>query len=232
METVAIIPAAGQGKRAKAELRKQFLPLNGKPVLAHTIARFEGVDAVNGVIVVAPKGLIRYCKEYIVEKYGFSKVFKVVVGGKNRQDSVRNGMDAIPEGCSIVLVHDGVRPLVSQEHIHESIEYAKRYGAAIVAVRARETIKVASDDLIVIKTLDREGVWLAQTPQVFRYQIIKDAYNLAYQQKFYGTDEAALVERLGIQIKIVEGSYRNIKITTREDIGIAETIMNMKGEGW
>jgi len=230
METVAIIPAAGQGKRAKTGLRKQFLPLNGKPVLAHTIARFEEADAVNGVIVVVPKGLIRYCKEHIVEKYGFSKVFKVVIGGKTRQDSVRNGIDAILEGCSIVLVHDGVRPLVSRGHIRESIEYAKRYGAAIVAVRARETIKIASNELTVLKTLDRAGIWLAQTPQVFRYQIIKDAYNLAYQHNFYGTDEAALVERLGIQIKIVEGSYRNIKITTRKDIGIAEIIM--KGKGW
>lgn len=230
METVAIIPAAGQGKRAKTELRKQFLPLNGKPVLAHTIARFEEADAVDGVIVVVPKGLIRYCKEHIVEKYGFSKVFKVVIGGKTRQDSVRNGIDAILEGCGIVLVHDGVRPLVSRGDIRESIEYAKRYGAAIVAVRARETIKIASNELTVLKTLDRAGIWLAQTPQVFRYQIIKDAYNLAYQHNFYGTDEAALVERLGIQIKIVEGSYRNIKITTRKDIGIAEIIM--KGKGW
>jgi len=229
METVAIIPAAGEGKRAKTGLRKQFLPLNGKPVLAHTLAKFEEVDAIDGVIVVVPKGLIRYCKEQIVERYGFSKVFKVVVGGKTRQDSVRNGIHAIPNECSIVAVHDGVRPLVSEGHIRESIEYAKRYGGAIVAVKARETLKVASDDLRVIKTLDREGIWLAQTPQVFRYQIIRDAYNLAYQHNFYGTDEAALVERLGIQIKIVEGSYRNIKITTREDIEIAETIMRDEG---
>lgn len=228
METVVIIPAAGQGRRTKTPLRKQFLPLNGRPILAHTLARFEELDAVDGAIVVVPKGLTKYCKECIVEKYGLSKVFRIVLGGRSRQDSVRNGMKVIPEGCSIVLVHDGVRPLVSKRHICDSIECAKRYGAAVLAVKAKETLKLTSDDLTVIKTVERSGIWLAQTPQVFKYSILKQAYDRAYGDGFYGTDEASLVERMGIKVRIIEGSYRNMKITTKEDIEMAELIL--KGE--
>lgn len=225
MEVIAIIPAAGEGKRTKTSLRKQFLPINGKPVLAHTLEKFQKIQAVDGIIVLVPRGLVRYCKEYIVKKYSLDKVFKVMTGGKGRQDSVRNGLNVTPPECQLVLVHDGVRPLISKDHILACIKAAKRYGAAITAVRAIDTVKLSTDDAVILETMDRKNVWLAQTPQVFRYSILKQAYDLAYKDGFYGTDEASLVERLGKKVKLVEGSYRNIKITTREDIAIAELIL-------
>ncbi len=225
MEVVAIIPAAGEGKRTKTSLRKQFLPINGKPVLAHTLEKFQKIQAIKGIIVVVPKGLVRYCKEYIIEKYNFDKVFKIITGGKSRQDSVRNGLDVTPPKCQLVLVHDGVRPLISENHILACIKAAKRYGTAIMAVKAKDTLKLSTDDLVILETMERKNVWLAQTPQVFRYSILKKAYDLAYEDGFYGTDEASLVERLGKKVRLIQGSYRNIKITTREDIEIAELIL-------
>lgn len=223
MNAIALIPAAGAGKRMGGERNKQYLEVGGRPILVHTLEVFDRCDAVSEVYLIVPEDDCAFACE-IIDDMRFSKNIKVIPGGKERQDSVRNGLNSI-YNCDIVMVHDGVRPFVTEEIIDRAIEETIRYGATTVAVPAKDTIKSVDEDGIVIETLERKKLWQVQTPQTFKYEIMKEAFGRAYADGFYGTDDAALVERLGYKVKIVEGSYQNIKITTPEDMIIAEAIL-------
>ena len=223
-KVAALIPAAGMGKRMGKDRQKQFLMLGDMPVLAHTLKAFEGIDEVREIIVIAPKGEEGFCLDKIVEKYRIHKVTKVIAGGRERQDSVYNGLKLVSDDTDFVIVHDGVRPFISKDIIKRSIELAKEADGVVAGVPAKDTIKRVSNDMFVEATMNRQHLWLIQTPQTFKYKIINEAYNKAYINDYYGTDDASLVERLGYKIKVIMDSYENIKITTPEDMIFAETI--------
>lgn len=227
MKTVAIISAAGQGKRMGRP--KQFLELAGKPMLERTIAVFENTAAIDEIIlIVNPEDVER------ARKFKFSKVKNVVAGGKERQDSVKNGLKSLPEDSEIVAIHDGARPFVTSAIIEQAIEEAKQSGAVVVGVPIKDTVKKIQDprskirtNVEIIETINRDNLWAAQTPQVFKKEIIEKAYQKNCQAKV--TDDAMMVEKMGNPVKMVMGSYKNIKITTPDDLIIAEGIIN-KGE--
>jgi len=221
----AIILAAGKGSRMHAGMNKQFLPLSGKPLLAHTLEAFQNCRAIDGIIVVADREELELCKELIIDAYGFDKVDKLVPGGRVRQQSVYNGLLELPENCSVVVVHDGARPIVTGEIIERCIEGAEAYGAVSAGMPAKETIKVLDGRGFVKYTPERDKVWITQTPQAFKPDIIRKAHESAAAEGISGTDDAFLVEILGIQVKMIESSYENIKVTTPEDIIVAETLM-------
>lgn len=224
-----IIPAAGQGKRMRAELNKQFLQLQGMPIIVHTLRAFQRCRVIDEIIlVVGPGEEPEYRNEYI-PRYGLDKIKAIVEGGRERQDSVINGLQAVSEDCDIVLVHDGARPLVTDEEIINSVTAAEDAGAAVVAVPVKDTIKKVGSELLVEKTLERGLLWQAQTPQTFRYEVFCEATRRAREDGFYGTDDTSLVERLGRRVKIVQGSYENLKITTPEDLILAEAIIKRRG---
>lgn len=226
MKTITIIAAGGQGKRIEGKLPKQFLMLKDKPILAHTVDKFEQCELVDEIILVVPEDYLAYCSQAIVDKYGFKKVRKVICGGEKRQDSVYLGLKACPDNTSIVVVHDGVRPLIPLDKIAESIKICQKKNAVVLAVPVKETVKRVEQDHI-ITTLDRSKLWLTQTPQTFEYKLILDAYQKAEEDDFVGTDDSVLVERLGYEVTVLEGDYKNIKITTAEDLMIAEKFLEI-----
>ena len=224
MKAVAVIPAGGRGRRMGADSPKQYIVIAGKPLLVHTLQKFEAAG-IDGIILAVPSGDVGFVKDNIVGKYRIEKVVAVVPGGKERQDSVRAGLEALPEGTDIVAVHDAVRPFVSPGLIRTVIEHAAAFSAAVLGVPVKDTVKKVTRDNIISGTLDRDGLWLTQTPQAFRTGVILNAYRRAYEEGFYSTDEAALVERTGVKVRMVPGSYENIKITTTDDIRYAEFMM-------
>ncbi len=229
LKVVAIVPSAGKGERMGK--KKEFLLLGDKPILAHTLKPLENHPQISEVILVIDEKSVEKCKRVIVEKYGFKKVKEVVAGGEERQDSVYNGLKRVAKDCDIVLIQDGVRPFLTEDLITRSIEEAEKHKAAVVAVPCIDTIKFArKENDMALETLDREYLWMAQTPQTFRYEIILRAYEKAGEEKFRGTDDASLVERMGIAVKIVRGSYDNIKITTPQDLILAEAILAKREE--
>jgi len=226
MKVIALIPAAGMGKRMGAGINKQYLMLNEKPIVAHTITLFENAPFVDDIYLIIPEPEIPYCREHIVERYGFTKVRRIVPGGAERQNSVLNGLRAIADARDddLVLIHDGVRPFVPVHVLERALEVARSHDGALVAVPAKDTIKIVTDGII-RETPPRESLWLAQTPQAFRYGVIRAAHEIAEAEGFLGTDDAMLVERLGKDIHVVLGDYRNIKITTPEDLMLAEAFL-------
>src|SRR3972149_3203229 len=227
MKADAVIVSAGKGLRFMEGKKKQFYFLEGKPILAHTLDKFETCSLIRSVRLVVGQEDMDYCLKEIVEKYRFQKVSKIVPGGKRRQESVKNGIDALPGDADIVAIHDGVRPLVTQAMIEDSIHSAVRYGAVILAMPVKDTIKMSNPDGTVLKTLDRESLWQAQTPQTFQLKVIKEAHHRATEEGFVGTDDASLVERIGVKVHILPGSYTNIKITTPEDFVLANLFLKM-----
>lgn len=226
VKTVAIIPAAGSGIRLESKRAKQFLSLDGKPILALTLEPFQECRGVDTVILVVPLDDVEYCKKEIVERFGLTKVEKIVPGGKRRQDSVRLGLEAAGGKYDLVLIHDGVRPLIEKRLIERVIEEAMINRAVITALPAKETVKEVNDLRDVVKTYDRERVWMVQTPQVFRYQDILKAHQRALKEGWEeATDDALLVERSGITVKVVEGSEKNIKVTTPHDLELARFLL-------
>jgi 2-C-methyl-D-erythritol 4-phosphate cytidylyltransferase len=225
-KTFALIPAAGMGKRMRAGCNKQYLLLDGEPILAHTIRVFENAPFIAGIYLVAPEQEIAYCREEVVERYGFSKVRAIVAGGSERQHSVHNGLNAMQgvEEQDVVLIHDGVRPFVPVGVLEAAAAAAGETGGAVVAVPVKDTVKVARDGVI-IDTPPREQLWLAQTPQAFRFGLISSAHAAAEADRFLGTDDASLMERQGWQLRVVMGDYRNIKITTPEDMVLAAAFL-------
>ena len=185
---------------------------------------------MDGIYLIVPPDQMDTVQKDIVEKYHFKKVHKVVRGGKMRQQSVWNGLRAIRSQCSIVVVHDGVRPFISRKLIEQSIKEAQKNGAAVVAVLAKDTVKRAAKGKKV-QTLPREEIWLAQTPQTFQFPLLMKAYQKAHQEDFLGTDDASLVERLGHPITLITGDYTNIKITTPEDLIVAEALLDRGKKG-
>jgi 2-C-methyl-D-erythritol 4-phosphate cytidylyltransferase len=226
MKTIAIIPAAGMGIRMNARVPKQFLGLKGRPILAITLEKFNSCPLINGIILVAPVSDIDFCKSEIVMKYNISKVIKVTRGGARRQDSVRLGLKAIETDCDAVIIHDGVRPFVSHEIITKSIEAIENEIAVITAIPAKDTIKKVNTEGYVVDTFDRRFIWQVQTPQVFRFKEIYDAHKRAGDEGWDDiTDDAMLMERIGIPVKVIEGSEENIKITTPYDLEYAEFLL-------
>lgn len=226
MAVIALVPAAGMGKRMGAGINKQYLQLGGMPILARTLRLFEEAPFVDRIVPVIPVDEIDFCREQVVERYGFRKVGEIVAGGKERQQSVLNGLRSL-EGCvddDIIVIHDGVRPFVSQHVVQRSIEVAREHDGALVAVPVKDTVKVVEAG-IVTATPPRETLWLAQTPQTFRYGVIRAAHEIADAEQFLGTDDASLVERLNDKVQIVIGDYRNIKITTPDDLVLAEAFL-------
>jgi 2-C-methyl-D-erythritol 4-phosphate cytidylyltransferase len=206
---------------------KQFLTLAGKPILAHTVEVFERCRSVEGVFIIAPPEEMDPVQREIVEAYRFQKVLKVVRGGQTRQQSVFNGLKAVKSECDIVIVHDGVRPMIAPVLIEATIAEARKTGAAIVAVPARDTLKRLRPGGR-LETLPREDIWLAQTPQTFQFPILLQAHQKAAQELFKGTDDASLVERLGREVSLVPGDYHNLKITTPADLPLAEAWLSLE----
>ena len=219
-----IFPAAGAGRRMKADRNKVLLELSGVPILLRTLRRFSAVPAVAELIVVVAKDEIAFV-EGMLEKAQGLKPWCVVQGGAERQYSIANGMAHLAADADIVLVHDAARPLVSLAAIEAVIFAAREKGAAIAAVRAKNTIKVVSEDGRVEATPSRASLWEVQTPQGFRREILERAYEKAAQDGFLGTDDASLVERIGEAVFVVESDYGNLKITTPEDLWMAEALL-------
>lgn len=231
MKTVAIIPAGGMGKRLKSRVAKQYLELNQLPILVNTLQVFQQSKTIDEIILVLPSDDMISARQALIDQYGLNKVKKIVAGGKERQDSVRNGLEAVDHKYDLVLVHDAVRPFVTEKMIRQVVTTAKVAGAASVGVKAKDTVKETGKDNIVSCTIPRHNLWMTQTPQAFKLEILKKAYKKAYDEKYYGTDDASLVERMGVKVKMIEGSYDNIKITTPEDLVIARALIKNKSKG-
>ena len=221
----ALIPSAGRGQRMGA--KKTLLTLGGRPLIFHTLGAFEEAGLIGSVVLVVPPEDVEEIKDLLGASKLFKKVSNVMAGGKERQDSVKKGLDAISGEFSHVVVHDGARPLVTPEVIERTVRAAIEHGAAVSAVPVNDTIKEISNGFV-SKTIPRETLRAAQTPQAFEIELLKRAYNEASKKGFTGTDCSSLVERLGHRVKIVEGSYENIKITTKEDLILAESILKIK----
>lgn len=224
MKTSAIIVAAGKGRRLGGELPKQFQALGKMPVICHTLSKFEMAASIEDVVVVVGKDWMSFVESKILCGFEFSKVSQIVAGGNERQESVFLGLCALQQ-TDIVAVHDAVRPLVSPQLIDSAVAAAKSHRAAVVAVPPKDTMKKAVDGKA-ISTIDRQQLYCAQTPQVFEYQLLYDAHEQAQRRQASATDDSALVEKMGTAVKIVEGSYENIKITVPADLGIAEYLMS------
>lgn len=223
--TSAIIVAAGKGTRMNLDINKQYIDICGIPLLARTIKVFEACKYIDEIILVVNSQDIIYCKENIVDNYEFGKVKALVAGGNDRQNSVYNGLKEVGRDCGIVLIHDGARPFIKEESLIKSIGDAEEFGASCVAVPVKDTIKSSDSEGFINQTLDRSIIWSIQTPQTFKYNLIYEAHKKAAEDKVSGTDDAVLAERLGHRIKLVMGSYDNIKITTKEDLVVAEAII-------
>ena len=220
----AVIVAAGKGKRMGTDISKQFLPLGGKEILTHTIEKFEMAERIRDIVLVTGEDALQDVKE-MTKEYGWQKVVSVVAGGKERQNSVWNGLQAVSDDTEIVLIHDGVRPFVTEDILNLSIETAVEMGACVAGVPAKDTIKVCNQDNIAVATPDRSTLWQIQTPQTFQKDLILKAYEQANAEDFIGTDDASMAEHSGYAVKVIMGSYRNIKITTKEDMIIGEAFL-------
>jgi 2-C-methyl-D-erythritol 4-phosphate cytidylyltransferase len=224
MKTVAIIPAGGAGKRMETGVAKQYLPLSGIPVLVHTLQTFQQSPVVDEIIIAVPGKDIQEVRRDIVAKYAISKVVLVLAGGAERQDSVQNALHHVRDEHRIVVVHDGVRPFVTEELIGQAVAAAAEYGAVVVGMPASDTVKEVNTSGCIMKTLSRECLWLTQTPQAFLRTVIIAAYRQAVADGFYGTDDASLVERMGVPVQMIRGNRYNIKVTTPEDLLFGEAI--------
>ena len=225
MNVSVIIVAAGSGKRMKSAIAKQYLDLKGRSILSYTVEVFEESPVVNEIILVTGKDEIEYVKSEIIDRYGFTKIKAVVEGGSERQYSVENGLNNVSDNCDIVMIHDGVRPFIDENSIEVLAEDTAKYGACVLGVFAKDTIKICDENGFVVDTPNRKLLWHAQKPQCFKYDVIKKAYEKAKKDNYLGTDDSMLVERTGQKIKMVEGSYDNIKITTPEDLYVGERIL-------
>jgi len=228
MKTVAIIPAGGAGRRMGGRIPKQYLPLAGIPVILHTLRAFQHSPVVDDILLPVPENDIAEVRQEIIVRYGISKVSLVVPGGSQRQDSVRNALRHVGEGYEIIIVHDGVRPLVSADLIGRAISAARQFGAVAVGIPVRDTVKEVAAEGRIIKTVARERLWLTQTPQAFRRETLIAAYESAEADGFYGTDDASLVERMGMDVRMVPGDPDNIKVTTPEDLLLGDRIIRRR----
>jgi len=229
MSISVIIAASGSGQRLGGHKPKQFQLLGGRPVLAHTLLAFERLDIIDEIIIAAPVEYTAHTWD-ITARYGFSKVREVVPGGANRAESIYAALKKLHKDTNIVLIHDGVRPFVSEETIKSVVRTAEIYGAAVAGIPLTDTIKEVSRTGHVVATPDRQRFWQVQTPQGFTYDMIKNAYAQGEKDDILvtATDDSILVERLGHGVKMVEGHPGNIKITTREDLLLSEMLLRSK----
>jgi 2-C-methyl-D-erythritol 4-phosphate cytidylyltransferase len=230
MKATVLIPAAGMGRRMGASVSKQYLLLAGKPLLAHTLSLFEHHPLIEHIYLIVPEADIDYCRQEIVENYGFRKVDKIVAGGVERQDSVYNGLkalraDGLDQPERPVLIHDGARPLFDSRLLSQLIDIVSATGACAVGVPVKDTIKDVEGQQIT-GSPDRKRLWQAQTPQGFQYQLLEQAFRQAAEDGYIGTDDASLLERAGYPVQMLEGDYRNIKVTTQEDLLIAAALLD------
>lgn len=229
--TAAVVLAAGSGKRMESSTKKQYMLLLGKPVVYYSLKAFQESFIDEIVLVVSP-GDIKFCKEEIVDKYGFDKVSRIIEGGKERYHSVDAGLKSIPD-CDFVFIHDGARPLVTEEILERALAGVVKYRACVAGMPVKDTIKIADKEGCIASTPDRNLVWMVQTPQVFEFALIKKAYGMLVlsekeliEKGISITDDAMVVETFtGHPVKLVNGSYENIKITTPEDIITAENFI-------
>lgn len=238
MRQIAIVLAAGRGKRMKSQVAKQYLLLQEKPILYYALKQFED-SFIDDIILVTGAGDISFCREEIVEKYGFAKVRSVVAGGKERYHSVYQGLlaakDLLKEGEACIYIHDGARPFIKEDILMRARESVEQYGSGVVGMPVKDTIKIADENGFAASTPKRSLVWQVQTPQCFLYSVIMPAYTKLIKteeallaQGVAITDDAMVVELLGgSRVKLVEGSYENIKITTPEDLIVAESFLNL-----
>jgi len=225
MSVYAVIVAGGNSVRFGGDLPKQFKEICGRPMLAWTVEKFQKADSIDNIIIVAPEDSLVYVSENIIDPYDFDKVTKIVAGGKTRQESVYNGLQALPISTEFVAIHDGARPLVKTEDINRVIDVAERDNSAILAIPVADTLKRVVDSYI-ITTINREQLFCAQTPQVFQYDLIIEAHkDLAKNADNSLTDDAQLIESRGFKVKIVEPTGLNLKITNQQDMEIAEAIL-------
>jgi 2-C-methyl-D-erythritol 4-phosphate cytidylyltransferase len=222
---VALVPAAGRGLRMGSSVPKQFLSLGGEPLIIQSLRMLQAAPVVDRIILAVPVAEVEYCEREIVSRHRFTKVTKVVVGGAERQDSVRFALDQVPSDTEIVLIHDAVRPFVTLRMITEVVAAARKEGAAIIALPMRDTVKQVRADGVIERTVDRRPLWLAQTPQAFRRDWIETAHKKAHAEGVRATDDAFLVEWLGYSVAVVEGNGENIKVTRPEDLVIGEAIL-------
>ncbi len=225
MKTSAIIAAGGSGLRMKSKENKLFLQIGKIPILTRTISVFEKTSLIDEIVLVVPGNEIQRV-EILVKSNDFKKIKSIVEGGLQRQDSVYNGLKFLSSDSKLVAIHDGARPFLSIDILERVINKAKECGAAIVAVKAKDTIKLVDTNFSITETLDRNLLWHAQTPQVFDTKLIKQVYEWAKKNNIEATDDASLVEKFGASVYVVEGSYDNLKITTKEDILIGEAILS------
>lgn len=222
----AIVLAAGQGRRMGTETQKQFLEVNGKPLLYYSLRGFQDSHRIQEIILVTGQDKIEYCRENIVERYGFTKVAKIIPGGAQRYDSVYEGLKNC-ENCEYVFIHDGARPLVTEDILERAWKDVRKYQACAVGVPVKDTIKITDGEGFGAETPDRSAVWLVQTPQVFEYSLIRRAYELLQGTDKNGvTDDSMVAEQmLGQKVRMTMGDYRNIKVTTPEDLPLAEVFL-------
>ena len=213
-----------------AEKPKAFLPLGDRPILVHTLQKFEDCPQVDEVLPLLPPGEAMEWAGEVIRSFGLKKVSRVLPGGDERQDSVYRGLQALRGKADWVIIHDGVRPFISLELIQQVLAETRRWKAVLVALPAGETVKEGSPENEVVRTLDRSRLWMVQTPQAFQYPLVLRAHEEARREGFRGTDDASLVERLGIPVKILRGSRFNFKITTPEDLVLAEALLKYGGK--
>lgn len=226
--TVALVPAAGRGLRMGGHVPKQFLALGGRPILAQSLRVLQASPAIHEIILAVPQAERQYCLDHFVATGEFSKVTKVVPGGAQRQDSVRHALAEVSEETDIVLVHDAVRPFLTEEMIRQVVAAAVDHGAAIIALPMRDTVKYVGAGGVIERTVDRGPLWLAQTPQAFRRAWLEEGHRKALLDGVHATDDAHLVELIGKPVVVVEGSGENIKVTRPEDLVIGEAILRSR----
>jgi 2-C-methyl-D-erythritol 4-phosphate cytidylyltransferase len=223
----AIVPAGGLGRRAGGDVPKQFLLLRGMPILTRTLLHLTTPGLIDALILVVPPGAEEWCQKHVLAPYPLPLTIEIVPGGAERQESVFRGLERASKDARLVVIHDAVRPFVSSDLLRRTIEAARSFGAAVAAVPAVETVKVAEGGFV-RETPPRDRLWIAQTPQAFHGDLIQEAYRRAVVDGFRGTDDAMLVERLGVKVKVVAGDPENIKITTGEDLERAEQILSRR----
>lgn len=221
VKTAAVIVAGGTGNRMNSDIPKQFIEVLGKPIIAYTINAISNCSDIDEIIIVTLPEYLVYCKD-LIEDFGFNKVSKIVCGGSTRQESVFNGLKELSEDTDIVAIHDGARPLINSETITKCINAACEFGCAAVGVKMKDTVKVVDSEGIIEYTADREKLWQVQTPQIFKKDIIVNLHN---ESNALATDDCYLAEKAGYKVKMVEGEYENIKITSPQDIFIMKGLL-------
>lgn len=229
-KVTAIVLAAGQGRRMKSEIQKQYMEVGGRPLIAHTLEVFEKSVADNIVLVVG-SGEREYCCKDVVGRFGFTKVSHIVEGGEERYHSVYKGLKKA-HGADYVLIHDGARPCVTEANISDAVSGAMKYGACVIGMPVKDTIKIADENDFAKETPDRRTLWMIQTPQAFSYSLINRAYGKLFESdenQIGVTDDAMVVESMtDHKVKLIRGSYENIKVTTPEDILISEVLLSRR----